>query len=394
MGRRPDTLPSARGNDVNSSPFPSRSLELPASIRAGLVIGLLYVFLVGVGLLESGIQSMGADVQTDLFDSVTNPLAGVFVGVLATVLVQSSSVTTATIVALVAGSSLSVGDAVPVIMGANMGTTVTNTLAALGHMRQGPEFKRAFAAATVHDFFNVLAVMVLLPLETQFGVLSGPAEWMSGQLVGSGGTTWKSPIKRWVKNPVGWVEDGVASLGLDGNWLGVALLLVGLTLILVGLAFITKNMRQLIADRVERSVNQVLGRGGGLVAMALGLVITLMVQSSSITTSILVPLSATGVLSLANAFPVTLGANVGTTITALLASLATDSPESLTVALSHTLFNLAGIAIFYPMKRLRQLPITLAERLSEVASDRRPLAFAYVIGAFIILPIVGIAILR
>ncbi|MCP5029272.1 MAG: sodium dependent phosphate transporter [Actinomycetia bacterium] len=369
-------------------------MDLPAPARAALVVGLLYGFLVGVGLLEAGIKSLGADVQADLFDSVTNPLAGVFVGVLATVLVQSSSVTTATIVALVAAGGLSVGDAVPVVMGANMGTTVTNTLAALGHMRQGPEFKRAFAAATVHDFFNLLAVMVLLPLEILFGLLSGPAEWLSEQLVGSGGTTWKSPVKRWVKNPVSWIEDALSSAGLEGNWLSLLLLAAGLGFIFVGLAFITKNMRQLIADRVERSVNQILGRGGGVVAMILGVIITVMVQSSSITTSILVPLSATGVLSLANAFPVTLGANLGTTITALLASLATDRPEALTVALSHTLFNIVGILVFYPFARVRRIPIVLAEKLSEVASERRPLAFAYVIGVFVVLPIIGIAILR
>ena len=90
-------------------------------------------------------------------------------------------------------------------------------------------------------------------------------------------------------------------------------------------------MRKLVADRVEKSVNTVLGKGSGSVAMLLGLVITIAVQSSSITTSILIPLTAAGVLSLRNAYPVTLGANVGTTVTALLAALAASVPEALTV---------------------------------------------------------------
>jgi sodium-dependent phosphate cotransporter len=55
---------------------------------------------------------------------------------------------------------------------------------------------------------------------------------------------------------------------------------------------------------------------------------------------------------------------------------------------------MAGILIFYPNKKVRRMPLFLAEKLSEVASERRPLAFVYVIGAFIVLPIIGIAILR
>ena len=106
-------------------------------------------------------------------------------------------------------------------------------------------------------------------------------------------------------------------------------------------------MRALIADRVERSMNAVLSKGSGSIAMLLGMVITMLVQSSSITTSILIPMSAAGVLCIRNAYPVTLGANVGTTITALLAALASSSPDALTVALVHTLFNITGILVLY-----------------------------------------------
>ena len=73
------------------------------------------------------------------------------------------------------------------IMGANIGTTVTNTLVALAHMRQSEEFKRAFSAATVHDFFNLMAVSIVLPIELATNVLSNSAEKISEQLVGSAG---------------------------------------------------------------------------------------------------------------------------------------------------------------------------------------------------------------
>lgn len=367
---------------------------MPTLVRAGLVIMLLYLFLTGVELLSEGVEALGKSTQEDLFSGTTNPLAALFVGLLGTVLVQSSSVSTATIVALVAGGVVGIDAAVPMIMGANLGTTVTNTLASLGHVREDNEFKRAFAAATVHDFFNILAVAILLPLELATGFLSKSAEWLSEKLVGSAGTDFKSPLKEIVQKPAGWVVDFVSWLGLSGNALAVVIIALGLVFIFVSLAFITKNMRALIANRAERALNSVLSHSGGLVAMGVGLVITMAVQSSSITTSVLVPLAASGVLTLANIYPVTLGANVGTTITALLAALATGSPAALTVAFVHTLFNISGILIFYPAPRLRRIPLVMAETVSEMAVRNRTAAVAYVGGMFILLPVCGVLILR
>ena len=368
--------------------------QIPTPLRASLVFGLIYTFLVGVSSLESGIKVMGADTQESLFSSVSNPVAGLFVGILGTVLVQSSSASTSVIVGLVGTGALGVGDAVPMIMGANIGTTVTNTLVALAHMRQSEEFKRAFSAATVHDFFNLMAVSIILPIELATNVLSNSAEKISEQLVGSAGSEWKSPIKKWVKEPVGWLKDLGDAIGASGNVLGTLLVAIGLVIILISLAFITKNMRKLVADRIEASLNKVLGKGAGTVAMLLGLVITISVQSSSITTSIMIPLAAAGVVSLRNIYPVTLGANVGTTITALLAALATSRPEALTVAIVHTLFNVGGIVLLYPMPYVRDIPVRLAENLAKIAINRRVAAVVYVVVVFIVVPLLGVAILR
>lgn len=368
---------------------------VPAPIRAAVVISLLFLFLVGVGLLESGINALGSDVQEELFSSVSNPMAGLFVGILATVLAQSSSVTTSTIVGLVGAGLLGIDDAVPMIMGANIGTTVTNTLASLGHLRRPAEFRLAFAAATVHDAFNLLAVSVLLPIELLTGVLSSAAEFLTELLLGGSGAEFDSPFKAAVKVPVGWVEELWGDVaGLQGTLLGVVLVVTGLAAIFLALTFVTKNMRQLIAARVERSINAMLGRGGGVPAILLGVIITVAVQSSSITTSIMIPLSAAGVVSLVNAYPVTLGANVGTTISALLASLATDRPEALTVALVHTLFNVAGILLFYPVPAMRRLPIRIAEALAEMAARRRSMVIGYVIVTFLVIPAIGVILLR
>ncbi len=370
----------------------SAATKLRGPFRSALVVGLIYFFLVGVSSLEAGIKIMGEDTQERLFSTASNPIAALCIGVLGTILVQSSSASTSVIVGLVASGALGVDDAVPMVMGANIGTTVTNTLVSLGHIRQSNEFRRAFAAATVHDFFNVLAVALLLPLELAFGIISSTAEWMSERLVGSAGTEWKSPVKAWVKEPVSWLKSLWEAIGTSGNLQGVLMVATGLVIILIALTLITKNMRALVADRVERSLNAMLSRGGGMVALVLGIVITIAVQSSSITTSILIPLAGAGVISLRNAYPVTLGANVGTTITALLAALAASSPESLTVALAHTTFNVFGILALYVIPLARDIPVLGAERLADVAVERRAAAVAYVAFVFVVLPLIGVAV--
>ena len=277
------------------------------------------------------------------------------------------------------------------IMGANIGTTVTNSLVALGSSRRTEEFRRAFAGATMHDFFNLLAVAVFLPLQVATDFLSRAAEEVAELLGGNvGGSTTKSPLKRIVKEPVGWIEDAIDSIAGSDALLGGLLVGFGILLIFIALAFITRNMRRLIASRIEAALNVTVARGGGLVGLVFGIVITLLVQSSSITTSLLVPLVGSGVLTVRNAYPIALGANLGTTITALLASLAVDLQAGLVVALTHTLFNLAAIVVIYPVRRVRYVPVQLAEGLAELATANRVVVVLYVAGVFLVAPLLGI----
>jgi solute carrier family 34 (sodium-dependent phosphate cotransporter) len=378
---------------VTSLPPPDAATRTgpPPALRAALVLVLLYAFLVGVGLLESGIAALGEGFQAGLLENVANPLSGLFAGILVTVLVQSSSVSTSTIVGLVGAGTLPVSLAVPMIMGANIGTTVTNTLASLGNIRRSEEFRRGFAAATVHDFFNVLAVAVLLPLELLTGFLTEAAEWLTARLRGTEvSEIGQSPIRAAVKYPIGLIESFLDGDPVGGALAGVLFLAAGLGLIFLALGFITKNMRQLVAGSVERAMNRIVGRGGGAIGILLGIAVTVAVQSSTITTSILVPLVAAGILTLPNAYPITLGANVGTTITALLASLAVLRPEGLTIALVHTLFNLTALAVIYPVKRVRLIPVRMAERLAALAVTRRSVVVGYVLGLFLVVPLLGI----
>lgn len=361
--------------------------------RLGLALLFLYLFLTGVKSLETGISAFGGDFVDSVFSSVANPVAGLAAGVLATVLVQSSSVTTSTIVGLVGSGVLPVATAIPMVMGANIGTTVTNTLASLGHVRQSAYFERALAAATVHDYFNILSVAILLPLEIAFGLLTRISTWLADVLGGilPAVDTGPSPVKEAISAPVEWFEGALTTLGWDPAE-GAILLGTGIALIFLSLWMITRQMRAVMSGRIENAINGILAKGAGIGAMVVGLLMTVAVQSSSITTSILVPLVAAGVLTLTNAFPVTLGANVGTTVTAILASIAADSPDALVIAMAHLSFNVLGILVFYPWRPLRRIPMQLAVWTSQAAVRHKSLVAGYVIGLFIVVPLLVLLI--
>ena len=355
-------------------------------VRAAVVIGLLYIFLVGVNGLGSGFKLLSRDFVDNFFTATENPFLALMVGILATTLVQSSSVTTSLIVGLVAApeNPLPVVNAIPMIMGANIGTTVTNTIASMAHMGWKEEFRRAFAVATCHDWFNYLAVLLLLPLELLTGFLSKGAHALADLLGGLGGAEYESPIKGAIKAGGKPIQHAVEALTPSVEWAATIYILVSGVLIYVALVTIVKVMRSSMHSRVESMVTQAF-ENSAIIAMIVGLIATVMVQSSSITTSLLVPLAGAGVLTLRQAFPITLGANVGTTVTALLAALAATGEHAeagLTVALLHLLFNLSGILLIYPWERMRNIPLRAAQLLADIATRSKLLAIGYVLILF------------
>ena len=218
---------------------------IPSWARAALVVGLLYLFLVGVKMLEGGVKLLGSDTAGGLFDGITSPLAALFVGVLATVLVQSSSVTTATIVGLVAAGQLPIEIAVYMIMGANIGTTVTNTIVSLAHARKSEEFKLAFTAATMHDFFNIIVVAIFLPLEVATGFLLKTATWLTDLLPIGRDATFNSPIKGAVKWGAKLIEGFLERFIDNSTALGVAWIAVGIVIIFVTI-FLSSNLSPML----------------------------------------------------------------------------------------------------------------------------------------------------
>ncbi len=383
---------------VTAKTAPSPATARPRVILMALgrvvqVAALLYLFLVAIALLGAAFKLFGKGFSETLITGTSNPVVGLMIGLLATALIQSSSSTTSIVVGMVAVGALTVRGAVPIVMGANMGTTITNTLVALTMINRRSEFVRAYAGATMHDFFNLMTILILFPLEQATHLLERVATWMAAHLTGSSGFEYHSPVKA-AMHPVvhgvsGMLTDG---LHLPGWAAGVVMLVLSLALVFLSLAGLTRLLKRLVLNRAEGSVVSWVGRGG-LPAMALGLAITAAVQSSSITTSLLVPLIGAGIIPLEGGFAVTLGANVGTTVTALLASL-TGNVAALTVALVHLNFNLLGILIIYPVRVVRRIPINMARMLAIRTVRRKSWAIMYMIGVFFVLPLIFVMIER
>ena len=346
----------------------------------------LYAFLVSIGLLGKAFKAFSGGFLGSLIESAANPMVGLFEGILVTTLAQSSSTTTSLVVAMVASGTMPVASAIPIIMGANIGTSVTNTLVSLGHIARGGEFKRAFAASTVHDFFNILAVAILFPLQVTTNVLGKLSTGMADTFQEMGGLTFASPLK-FVTGPV---VDAIAGALEPHPWV---LLILSLVVMFGSLRYLVVTLKGLVLTRLEQFFDRTLFRNAAL-AMTFGMFLTILVQSSSITTSLAVPLAGAGVLTLRQIFPYTLGANIGTTVTAILAALSVGNLAALSVSFAHLIFNVMGVIVIWPIPAIRSIPMRIAEAFAAVSADHRWIPIAYVIVFFYILPFAVIAILR
>jgi sodium-dependent phosphate cotransporter len=414
-----------------------------------LVCFFLYFFLFGLELLGSGAKVMSGCKAGELFGDDTNPIAGLMVGILATVLLQSSSTTTSIIVSLT-GSAISVKQGIYMVMGANIGTSVTNTIVAMGQMGDGDQLERAFAGATVHDMFNFMAVAILLPVEVVTGYLNA----LTGALVKNAqpakGEKWEGPIKQMV-SPLGdriiiankKLIEAVArdtseedSCGLNGGFYpivcgagdpttescstvgliscnkntgdcpaffqkdatakddklsGGVVFFIAICILFFCLACLVAILQKMLLGMSTRIVYKATDVNG-YIAIAIGAGITMVVQSSSVTTSTLTPLVGIGVLRIEQMYPLSLGANIGTTLTALLSALVSEGTEPLQVALAHLFFNLSGILIFYPIPFMRKFPINAARQLGKATRTWKGFPLVYIGVMFVLVPLIFLGI--
>ncbi|TRZ22292.1 hypothetical protein HGM15179_004862 [Zosterops borbonicus] len=436
-------------------------------LKVPLMFGFLYLFVCSLDVLSSAFQLAGGKVAGDIFKDnaiLSNPVAGLVVGILVTVLVQSSSTSTSIVVSMVSSGLLEVRSAIPIIMGSNIGTSVTNTIVALMQAGDRSEFKRAFAGATVHDCFNWLSVLVLLPLEVvsgylhhvtrlvvaTFNIRSGKdapnllkiitepftkliiqldKSVITGIATGDESLRNRSLIRVWC----GRASPQVATVGLGtppnctspGDCstkgievlhnvtrqkckhlftdtplpdlaVGLVLLAGSLVVLCTCLILLVKLLNSLLKGQVAKAIQKVINTDlphplswlTGYFAMVVGAGMTFVVQSSSVFTSAITPLIGLGVISIERAYPLTLGSNIGTTTTAILAALASPGDKlasSFQIALCHFFFNISGILLWYPLPFTR-LPIRMAKALGERTAKYRWFAVLYLITCFLLLP--------
>ncbi|MGR6980088.1 hypothetical protein ACUHGC_01325 [Testudinibacter sp. P27/CKL/0425] len=374
------------------------SHELPSASSKNwqawlLVAVLIYLLLAAVGAIGSGFKIATGSNAKELFSFASNPFVALIVGIVTTALIQSSSTVTSIIVGMVAGG-LPVSMAIPMVMGANIGTSLTSTIVSLGHIKNPDEFRRAFSAATVHDSFNILAVAIMLPLELIFRPLQNSSAYLAQLFVSDSNMsmsgmnfmkTLLAPADNVLKMLTGW---------LPGIWSGLLLIVLGVVLILFVVSQIGKVLRKVMVGKAKDVLNAAVGRGP-VSGMLSGTLITVMVQSSSTTTALIVPMAGTGVFTLKQVYPFTLGTNIGTTVTALLAATAISGPAAqvaLQIALVHLLFNVFGIGLIYVLPLLRQVPIIMATTLAEWGLKNKMYVFAYMFGVFFAIPLAIIGI--
>jgi sodium-dependent phosphate cotransporter len=315
--------------------------------------------------------------------------------------------------------------------------TVTNTIVALGQMGDGDQLERAFAGATVHDMFNFLSVAIFFPIELITGYLNRLTALCVRNFNSREGEKWVGPIKQWVgplttkviisnkdiikavakggscsdfypivcEDPESPTKSTCSQVGLigcdkgtdscpaffqadatqrDDQISGITVFIIGLVILFICLFAMVTMLQKMLLGTSTRIIYKATNINGYL-AILVGLGVTILVQSSSITTSTFTPLVGMDVIRLEQMFPITLGANIGTTITALLAALL-SSTEAMQVALAHLFFNISGIIVWYPIPFMRAIPLNAARSLGKATRIFRLFPVVYIVVCFLIIP--------
>lgn len=358
------------------------SVKKGSNIRMALyILAAFLLFLFALDLMTSSLQHIGKNVTETILLATANPFTGLFIGLLITAMLQSSSTTTSLVVALVASGSITLQNAIPIIMGANVGTTITSTIVSLGFINKKKEFRRAVAAGTYHDFFNILTVVILFPLEYYYGFLSTLSAAISNLFF----TPSLQPIENRVThfwfgfNPI--INFLIANIP-SAFFLAVFALALLFSSILI--------FRRLISDLLKARNPEIFSRfffKSLLKSFLWGLITTAAIRSSTITTSVVVPIVAKKIVKLRQAAPFIMGANIGTTITAFIAALLNSNTSTvLSIAIAHFLFNCIGVLLFFPIPVLRKLPMGLASSMGKLTLKYRLAGFVYLLTTFFFLP--------
>lgn len=339
----------------------------------------LFLFLFALDLMGSSFQHLSKDSLKSIINAASNPFIGLFIGLLVTALIQSSSTTTTMVVTAVATGSITLHNAIPIIMGANVGTTITSTIIALGYIGKKSEFERAISAGVIHDIFNISIVFLLFPLEYKYSLLSNSAEYFIELLNISAVDDVSTAVKFKLFDLTSLVQlfDKVMPSAILS-------LLLSFILLFASIKIISKIIYNFIIGRTENRLHRYVFNDR-FQSFSWGALATAVVQSSSITTSLIVPLVATGKASLKKVMPFVLGANIGTTVTAFIAVIY-QSQTAISIAIAHLLFNIIGVAFYLSSPVLRQFLVWSASQFGHIAERYKFTIFIYILLVFFVIP--------
>lgn len=341
-----------------------------------LMILAMFLFIFSIDLLIVAVSHLNSPMAENILLATKNPFVSLFIGLLMTALIQSSSTVTSSIVAVVASGHLGLEQAVPMVMGANIGTTLTSTLISLSYLMKQNQFRRAFSAGMLHDIFNTFTVLILLPLEIYFGFLSKLALAIAHLFIMD---SEKNPLfanQVFTRNATEWISQIIGY--------PVISLILAILLIFGAIKLLSSSVYSTLSNKKLKKIYKLIFKDPYL-SLMYGVMFTATVQSSTVTTSFMVPLVANKKVSLKKAFPFIIGANIGTTITAAIAAIH-KSEAAIALAIVHFLFNLVGAMIFMPIPSVRNLPVRLAAYIGSKNMENRLLGFAYILLTFFIIP--------
>ncbi|GAA0877581.1 Na/Pi symporter [Algoriphagus jejuensis] len=347
-------------------------------VRSYLIVVLsILLFIFAIDLLTVAMGRLNSEVAREIIAATRNPFISLFVGLLVTALIQSSSTVTASIVAIVASGNMTLQQAVPMVLGANIGTTLTSTLVSFTFITKRKEFRRALSSGISHDVFNILCVVILFPLELYFNFLSKSSGKIAELFAPDGDVTGTFEYNRiFTRTLTEWIVDHI-NIPFLSTILAVFLVFFSIKILT------TSVYRTFVLDAFQ-DISKVIFNNTGM-AFLYGIFFTAAVQSSTVTTSLVVPLVANQRVSLAKSFPFIIGANIGTTITAVIAAMY-KTESAIALAFVHVLFNTLGALIFLPFPEIRQIPVKLADFMGKTSVKHRIFGFVYILLTFFIIP--------
>jgi sodium-dependent phosphate cotransporter len=385
VSSKDSSVPSSKDeqSDVRwNNPLETASITF-FSLIARLIFAILalFVFLISLAILSQTLRLLSGQEISNIIAATANPFVGLFIGLLTTAIIQKSSITTSLVVAMVAADTLSLSQAVPIVIGANIGTTITAMLVSFTHITKKKEFKRATSTAITHNLFNIFGVLVLFPLEyfTQF--LTNISQYVTEQVKPLSSSIFKSGLQGIMDLTVNPVSDFLMTFFNQNVFI---LLPFAVAFIFISISSFTLIIKPILMGK-RWSQLQYFIFGTPTRSLVWGTFLTAALQSSSLTTSITVSLVGSHKVPLKNAFPFIMGANIGTTFTAILASIS-QSDAALSIAITHLLFNLLGVIVLFPFPFLRNIIVKIAQFLGKQTMKNRIISFIYILFVFFLIP--------